>query len=176
MSNTSKPQVTITENFVSDHAALFESLKNEVEWETSMSARHTASFGVPYNYSQMVYAEQPFHPLLVSLRAKLVKALSIEFNNCLLNYYLNDRSKMGFHSDETENLVEGSGVAIVSVGEERAIHFRNRDDPQQLHSFMLSPGSLLFMGIDVQHHWAHAIKKRKHAGERISLTWRAFKT
>ncbi|MFT5096791.1 MAG: alkylated DNA repair dioxygenase AlkB, partial [Psychrobacter okhotskensis] len=37
-------------------------------------------------------------------------------NNCLVNYYLDGSSKMGFHSDDTSQLADGTGVAILSLG------------------------------------------------------------
>ncbi len=170
------PDVTITDGWVADPEALFASLAEDVAWEKSMSARWTASYGVPYNYAQMVYPAAPLHPLLKPVSEALEAKLGIRFNNCLLNFYQNERSKMGFHSDETKDLVENTGVAIVSLGEGRDIHFRRRDVPDVRTSYFLAPGSLLWMGIGVQHEWAHAIKKKRGAGRRISLTWRAFVT
>jgi len=168
------PAVEVTDGFVMSPDVVMKALVAEVDWEKSMSARYTASYGVPYNYAQMVYPAAPLHPRLVPINDALHQTLGVRFNNCLLNFYLNERSKMGFHSDETKDLQPNTGVAIVSLGEARAIHFRRRDFPQVRCTFQLEPGSLLWMGIAVQHEWAHAIKKRPHAGQRISLTWRAF--
>ena len=170
----STPAVRVIENFVDDAERLFDALERDVDWERSMSARYTASFGVPYNYAQMVYPALPMHPLLVPVVDKLEATLNIRFNNCLLNFYFNERSKMGFHSDATEDLVPGTGIAIVSLGEPRDLYFRRRDDPEVRATVALAPGSMLFMGIGVQHEWVHEIKKKKGAQKRISLTWRAF--
>ncbi len=170
------PPVRVVEGFIPQPEVLFAALDQEVDWERSMSARWTASYGVPYNYAQMVYPARPMHPRLAPVQDALQAKLGIRFNNCLLNYYQNERSKMGFHSDETKDLVEDTGVAIVSVGEARDLHFRRRDVPEVKCTVHLPPGSLLFMGLEVQHAWAHAIKKKRGAGKRISLTWRAFRT
>ena len=166
--------ITIEEDFFTEHEALFERLRSEVDWDHSMSARLTASFGVPYNYGQMVYPEAPMHAALLNLSTQLQRHFGFEFNNCLLNYYVDERSKMGFHSDDITNLRPGTGVAIVSLGEARTISFRQRDDQNERLSYLLRPGSLLFMELAVQQKWAHAIKRRRGAGGRISLTWRAF--
>ncbi|MEM9069502.1 MAG: alpha-ketoglutarate-dependent dioxygenase AlkB [Myxococcota bacterium] len=168
------PPLLVESDFIADPATLFESLRDTVDWDTTMSARLTASFGVPYNYAQMVYPAKPMHAALVPVVAQLEARLGIRFNNCLLNYYLDERSKMGFHSDETRDLVPNSGVAIVSVGAPRKITFRRRDDKEVRHAVLLEPGSLLFMELAVQDDWVHAIK-RQRGGPRISLTWRAFR-
>lgn len=168
------PHVILEEDFVEAPEELMNALLEEVAWEGSMAARRTASCGVPYNYAQMVYPAVPFPPLLEAVRKSLVTRFDVPFNNCLLNHYPDGRSKMGFHSDDTTELVPGSGVAIVSLGFARPLRFRGRDNPEERHSFLLPSGCVLYMTADVQHHWAHAIKRARYAEPRISLTWRAF--
>ncbi len=168
------PDLLLEENFVPDPDALFQKVVDEVDWDRSMSARLTASFGVPYNYAQMVYPACPMHPLLVPMVERLHARLGVEFNNCLLNYYLDGRGKMGFHSDDTSELRAGTGVAIVSLGYARNLTYRSRLDPEERHAFLLGSGSLLYMENVVQETWVHAIKRQRYAGPRISLTWRAF--
>ena len=170
-----EPQIEIEDNFYSDHETLFNSLLTSIEWDERMSARRTASFGRPYNYSQMDYAEKPIPFELRSLLAMLDGRLGIKFNNCLLNYYETGDNTMGFHSDETTGLVPGAGVAIVSLGSVRDITYRSKMQPEIQRSFPLKPGSLLYMNDIVQEGWMHAIRRQRDAGPRISLTWRAFR-
>ena len=171
-----RPEVVHRPGFWPAHDALLAALRAEVAWEASMSARETASFGRPYNYAQMVYPARPMHPRLVPVVEALAAELGIAFNNCLLNYYPDERSKMGFHSDDVSELEEGTGVAIVSLGATRRLSFRRRDAPDVRAAFSLEGGSLLFMPHAVQHEWAHALKRqRPPAGPRISLTWRCFR-
>ena len=139
-----------------------------------MAARRTASFGVPYNYAQMTYPAVPMHPALVPVVEQLKNTLGIQFNNCLLNFYETGHSKMGFHADDTTNLQPGTGVAIVSLGYPRKITYRSKADKTIQQSFMLPPGSMLYMTNELQEDWVHAIKRQKNVGPRISLTWRAF--
>lgn len=93
-------------------------------------------------------------------------------NNCLLNYYPDGQSSMGFHSDATEELAGGTGVAIVSLGAERQVVFRNKQDRSNEVSYGLPGGSLLYMPKELQFEWLHAIPKAPGAGPRISLTFR----
>lgn len=170
-----QPDVRYEPAFLEDHAALFEALRDGVDWDRTMAARLTASFGRPYNYRQMVYPEAPMFPALVPVVERLEAVLGVRYDNCLLNYYLDGRSKMGFHRDETEGLRPGTGVAIVSLGAPRKITFRRQDDVEVRWAQELAPGSLLHMEHAVQDEWVHAIKRQRHAGPRISLTWRAFR-
>lgn len=168
------PDLLVVEDFLSNSTALFEELRTTVDWDTCMSARHTASFGVPYNYSQMSYPAVEMPPALVPVADRLRQTLNIEFNNCLLNYYLSGDSTMGFHSDDTTDLKAGTGVAIISLGHSRDITFRSKASPDVRRSYPLASGSLLYMDSSVQEAWMHAVKKQRDAGPRISLTWRAF--
>ncbi|MEM1417995.1 MAG: alpha-ketoglutarate-dependent dioxygenase AlkB [Myxococcota bacterium] len=171
-----RPDLVLRERFWPAHAALLGALRREVSWEASMSARETASFGRPYNYAQMVYPARPMHPRLAPVAEALEATLGIAFNNCLLNYYPDERAKMGFHSDDTSELTAGTGVAIVSLGATRKLSFRRRDDPSVRFAHTLEGGSLVFMPHRVQDDWVHALKRqRPAAGPRISLTWRCFR-
>ena len=87
-----EPRIQLIDDFLERSAPVFDELRDSVEWDTSMAARQTASFGEPYNFSQMVYEARPLHPALVPIGEKLQETLGIEFNNCLLNYYLTGSS------------------------------------------------------------------------------------
>ena len=65
------PEIEIVDGFCGDHDALFHALKASIAWDGRMTARKTASFGKPYNYSQMQYPETPMHPLLLPLAEQL---------------------------------------------------------------------------------------------------------
>jgi len=166
--------VTIIEGFVEEATELFEALRANVIWDERMASRKTASFGVPYNYSQIRYPSAPFPQILDALGQQLHNFLGPRFNNCLLNLYSDGSGSMGFHSDDTSNLEPGSGVAIVSVGAERRITFRSKVGPTADLHRKLSNGSLLYMDGVVQRNWLHAIEQEEEVGPRISLTWRAF--
>lgn len=170
-----EPELLNIANFVSDPDSLYETLVLEVVWEEHIKARKTASFGEAYNYSRITYAVKPMHPLLVPVVDKLEQTLGFRPNNCLLNYYESGDSSMGYHSDSTEELMLGTGVAIVSLGAERSITFRSIADSEEKYHYLLPSGSLLSMSQEVQHEWKHAILKQTAADGRISLTFRALK-
>ncbi|MEK8029725.1 alpha-ketoglutarate-dependent dioxygenase AlkB [Ideonella sp. DXS29W] len=154
------------------HAALFEHLSATVQWDERLRARKTASFGVSYDYSGMTYPQTEMPEPLRLIAQQLKQVLGFEPNNCLLNYYPDGEASMGFHSDSSEELAEGTGVAIVSLGSPRELVFRLKADRSHQTGYVLEPGSLVYMTKELQSEWLHAIPKAPEAGPRISLTFR----
>lgn len=164
--------ITYIENFIDKPEALFDYLSANVNWDERMSARKTASFGKAYNYSQMAYPYQAFLPELQTIIEVLKPVIGFEANNCLINYYADGSSKMGYHSDQTDILEVGTGIAIVSVGATRTLKFRNINDPELFLTYELTAGSLVYMTQEIQTRWQHAIPKSTTEQARMSLTFR----
>lgn len=137
-----------------------------------MTARKTASFGEAYNYSQIEYPYQEFLPELKEINQKVSPIIGFEPNNCLINYYLDGKSKMGYHSDQIDILEPQTGVAIISVGAVRTLKFRNILNPELFESFELTAGSLIYMTQEVQKIWQHSIPQSNTEEGRISITLR----
>lgn len=166
------PGITYIQDFINRPELLFENLKDNVIWDNRMAARKTASYGVAYNYSQISYPYQKFLPELDALLPHIDKAVGFRPNNSLLNYYLNGKSSMGFHSDQTDILYDGTGVVVISLGATRTMTFRNIEDQSIGHDCPLPTGSLVYMTQEVQDKWQHAIMKDETTKGRISLTFR----
>src|SRR5579859_7026561 len=132
--------ITFIEAFVEDPGNLYTFLRHTANWDERMTARMTASYGKAYNYSQMEYPFRPLLPELKQLAHKIGEQIGFVPNNCLINFYTDGKSKMGFHSDQTDILEAGTGVAIVSLGETRTLKFRNIADPSQTESYELPSG------------------------------------
>ena len=164
--------ITYIDNFISQPHQLFAHLQTNVMWDERMQARKTASFGKAYNYSQIDYPYQDFLPELSIIIKAIKTALGFEPNNCLINYYLNGQSKMGFHADQTSMLASQTGIAIVSIGETRVLRFRNISDKTIIKDFPLPSGSLIYMTQEVQDDWQHAVPKSATDHGRMSLTFR----
>jgi alkylated DNA repair dioxygenase AlkB len=164
--------ITYIEKFIDNPKDLFDFLHNNVEWDERMTARKTASFGVAYNYSQISY---PYRQMLFELDEicnKINSIIGFTPNNCLINYYLDGRSKMGFHSDQIDTLANGTGVAIVSIGETRTLRFRKIENKDEIIDLDLPSGSLIYMTQEVQKIWQHAIPTTNTDKGRMSLTLR----
>ncbi|WP_231372762.1 alpha-ketoglutarate-dependent dioxygenase AlkB [Aureivirga sp. CE67] len=172
--NTKIDGTYFNENFIENSFELFENFKSNISWDERMKSRKTASFGKAYNYSQIAYPFQEFSEELKILNQKIEKEIGFLPNNCLINFYLDGKSKMGYHSDQTDILEENTGVVIVSLGETRIIRFRNIENPEIKMDFELNSGSLFYMIAEVQEKWQHAIPKKNTENGRMSLTFRAL--
>ncbi|MEL6929039.1 MAG: alpha-ketoglutarate-dependent dioxygenase AlkB [Cyanobacteria bacterium J06600_6] len=167
-----EPQIKLVYNFVERPDLLFERLKQCVVWDERLKSRKTASFGVAYNYSGMTYPQTEMLDELIFLCEKISQEIGFMPNNCLLNYYLDGNSKMGYHSDNSAELKPGTGVVIVSLGAECSIAYRHKLEPAIKYKYLLNNGSLLYMDNDIQESWLHTIPKQQAAAARISLTFR----
>ena len=164
--------ITFIENFIKNSNELFEKLRLNVKWDERMNARKTASFGKAYNYSQIEYPFQEFLPELKEINKNVVEFIGFEPNNCLINYYLDGKSKMGYHSDQTDILESKTGIAIISLGVTRTLMFRNILDKEVFEGYELTPGSLIYMTQEVQEKWQHSIPQSDTEDGRISITLR----
>lgn len=163
------------ENFIENPKELYDFLVDHIEWDNKMTARKTASFGKAYNYSQMQYPFKELPDKILEIIKELEPVIGFTPNNCLINYYPDGKSKMGYHSDQTDILEEGTGIAIVSVGENRTLKFKNIQDPDQTMEYLLVQGSLIYMTQEIQQLWQHAIPKSGTDKGRVSLTFREIK-
>lgn len=167
--------VLYLDNFIDNSMKLFEDLRENIDWDERMLARKTASFGVAYNYSDIFYPDNKMPKSINEIAIKLQEIISFLPNNCLINYYLDGKSKMGYHSDQTDILFENTGIAIISLGETREIIFRNKENKENKVNYQLKTGSLLYMTQEVQEIWQHSIPKNDTNNGRISLTFRKIK-
>ncbi len=163
------------EHFIDNSTVLFDELEKEIEWDTRMKARLTASFGAAYNYSQITYPYREMPPQIGNLCCRIETRFNFEPNNCLINLYPDGRSRMGFHSDQTDILAENTGVAIISLGAERSLKFRKIGDENQTFNYQLKSGSLIYMMQETQTAWRHSIPRSETESPRMSLTFRKIK-
>lgn len=167
-----KPDAIFIPGF-SDDSSLFDSIIG-IDFDRSMRARWTASFGKPYEYNGMTYPAVPFPDYMLPLLDAVAAAVGFMPNNCLINLYHDGRSSMGYHSDNTDILSPGTGVAIVSLGSDRILRFKNKTDSSIVFDYPLSDGSLFYMDDAVQSAWLHSIPKSDTTMPRISLTFRSI--
>ena len=159
------------DNFIDNDSFLFDTLRDNSDWDRRMSSRLTTSFGVSYNYSDISYPDVIIPNYLDDLIIRINDVIGFTPNNCLVNYYLDGRSRMGYHSDRTDILLPGTGVVIISLGSTRTLRFRNIND-RSIVDFTLRSGSLFYMTSDVQYLWVHSIPSDDTDKGRMSLTFR----
>lgn len=100
-----------------------------------------------------------------------------QFNSIGLNLYRDQHDSVAMHNDRLGDLQEGRPIALISLGETRRMHIRNKKHvPARRLDLDLAAGSLLLMSWETQLHYDHGIPKQTHAlGPRISLAFRTRK-
>jgi alkylated DNA repair dioxygenase AlkB len=102
----------------------------------NLKSRSTMNFGKVYQYKGVDYQETDYNDtpeLIKQIGKEAAQALKEELgidmniNNCLVNIYSNGKQSMGYHSDDTRQLVDGTGVLIVSVGCARILSFKKKE-------------------------------------------------
>lgn len=175
--NNLRPNIVFQPNFLDSNNAsnIFLHLLEAVVWNKKMASRYTASFGTAYEYSGMSYEEQQMPESIKQIAIDIAELIGYVPNNCLLNYYFDGNSKMGFHSDDISQLVKGTGVAIISLGEQRDMLFKHKNFADIIKAYPLKNGSLIYMDDKVQEEWLHSIPRSNTTLARISITFRKLK-
>ncbi len=169
--NSLIPGSWLVDNHIDYPDTLFNNLL-ALDYDKSMKARWTASFGKSYDYSGKTYPYVPMPRFLDDLIPGIMDYVGFEPNNCLINLYHDGSSSMGYHSDNTKILSTRTGVVIISVGSPRILRFKNKNSAHNIVDYTLNTGSLFYMDDTVQNDWLHSIPKSVGAGPRISLTFR----
>ena len=125
---------------------------------------YKVSGGSPPNY---VMCEK-----LKEITARVNDALGTAFNTILLNKYKHGDDCIGFHKDRETGWAEETGFATLAVGVERDFQLKS-DDTGETTTILHRAGHALYLPYPMNHHYTHAIPKRKKISEcRISLTFR----
>ena len=176
LNNSLIPGTRLINDFIvpGTRLSLYDNLIN-VDYDQSMTARWTASFGKSYDYSGMTYPYIEMPNFLNSLIPTITALIGFTPNNCLINMYHDGLSSMGYHSDNTDILTPGTGVVIISIGSSRILRFKSKTDNTNIVDYVLNDGSIFYMNDDVQNDWLHSIPKSDVTSPRFSLTFRNIK-
>jgi alkylated DNA repair dioxygenase AlkB len=174
--------ITYIPNFIVDPTSSFNSLSNELDWEQREAPRqeyYSNDFPKPYIYGvgrgQREYLPKPWHTVMLDIRKQLEELTSSTFEVCFLNRYLNQKDQLGWHADDSPEMDDERPIAIISLGVEREIWFREKNNPGAIDKLKLGNGSLCLMHKGMQDTWQHRIPKASfQCGERISLTFRGY--
>jgi alkylated DNA repair dioxygenase AlkB len=114
-------------------------------------------------------------PEPLAILSEMRKLLSLRyaeaFDSIGFNLYRDGRDSVAWHGDRHRRVVVDPIVAIVSVGSPRPLRLRPRGGGTSL-SWDLGDGDLFVMGGACQHDWEHTVPKVRHAGPRLSVTFR----
>merc|ERR1712048_1429417 len=107
----------------------------------------------------MEYPEVELPEYLQPMSRDVERLCGFSPNSCLLNFYPDGDSTLGFHSDQVDKMEGDTGICIVSVGAPRVLRFKSISDPSARHDVVLKPGSALLMTRQNQLEWKRAVPK-----------------
>ena len=166
-----------------DSDSLFKELYNDIPWE--QRSIHIA--GVErqqprliswhgdhaYTYSGLRLAPKEWTPRLANLRERMIDLTGAFFNGVLLNLYKDGQSSIGMHADDEKEFGDRPVIASLSLGGEREMVFKAKDNSSPFVKILLKHGSVLVMAGRTQQLWKHGVMKVTHHVEpRINLTFR----
>jgi len=137
--------------------------------------RFQQSYGRSYDYSGRTHEALPITGQMAVFLGYCQRTVDERLSGLLLNWY-SDRHKhrIGAHRDSTQDLVPGSPIVTISVGEERV--FRLRPWKGKGHrDFVADHGTVFSMPFETNLTWTHEVPHfARYQGRRISITARAF--
>ena len=158
--------------------AVFEHLAETAPWREERREMYERVVGVPRLLAYYGEGAELPHPLLGRARAALSAHYGPEpggpFRTAGLCYYRDGRDSVAWHGDRSgRGRTRDTMVAIVSVGEPRALQLRPRGGGPAEVRLALGHGDLLVMGGSCQRTWDHAVPKtHRPVGPRISVQFR----
>lgn len=115
----------------------------------------------------------PWSEPILSLKNKLEKLLSFEFDYVLMNYYRDHKDCIGFHRDDEATEPGKNIVASLSFGATRNFVIVPVHEKKISYNYDLVSGSLLVMRGDTQIGWKHSVRPETElVGPRFNLTFR----
>ena len=140
--------------------------------------RFQQAYGKSYQYSGTTSEAIPMTRLIKDIRNKISKDLypNINFNNCLVNWYLDGDNYISFHSDDEKEIVKNTPIVGITFceGVARKLRIKDKKSKKTIKDIITSNGSLYVMEGEFQNEFLHGIPKQKKSGKRISLTFRSF--
>ena len=157
---------------------LFQRLADGVPWREERRRMYDRIVDVPRLLKFYDEDETLPDPSLEAARAALNERYAAELGEPLrtvgLCYYRDGRDSVAWHGDTIgRGSTEDTIVAILSVGDPRALLLRPRGGGGPVLRHELGHGDLLVMGGSCQRTWEHAIPKTaRPVGPRISIQYR----
>jgi len=111
------------------------------------------------------------HPVLHELRDALQSHYRVELGGVGLNFYRDGHDSVAPHADRELRRLDDTIVAIVTLGARRPFLVRPRAGGPSIDLAPAS-GDLLVMGGACQLRYEHGVPKVRHAGPRISCSYR----
>ena len=143
----------------------------------SNSKRHAAYYGEhPYSYGKTSHPAKPFseNQYLQKIASYIQIVIpGVCFNSAMVHKYHDGHSFMPHHADNEEEIVDGSSIVTISLGETRFIEFKNALSGSKV-SQKLTHGDVFVMSKSTQSYFTHSIPpdQKTLLKPRLSVTFR----
>ncbi len=148
----------------------------ELNWLEATEARKEYFMSDP---AGLVYTYGKGFAARTYTREQLDKTYNTNYDLCFFNRYDEPKNALGWHADDSPEMNPDHPIAVVSIGAEREIWWKEKDFKGVLpaeNKQILHHGSLFIMPKGFQQLYFHRIPKCNHeCGTRISLTFRNYK-
>jgi alkylated DNA repair dioxygenase AlkB len=141
--------------------------------------RWQQAYGKDYHYTSRTNVALPIDSRLQPLLDWGRGAVDARLNGVLVNWYdgrLNHY--IGRHRDSTANMIVGTPIVTISLGEERIFRLRRWREQvkgEEAVDFPATNGAAFVMPYETNLHWTHEVPRRaRNRGRRISVTLRGF--
>ena len=154
--------------------ACFAELRATVAWKSERRRMYDREVDVQRLMAHFRLAPDPSPASdAIGIAARKVVAVTrVPFNSVGLNFYRDGQDSVAPHGDQ-DDIVRGTPVALVSLGDTRRMTIRATKPPKRVFQLDLAAGSLLVMSYETQLTYTHAIPKTSEpVGPRISLAFR----
>ena len=154
----------------------FEQLRDGVQWRTERRPMYDRIVDVPRLVASFGLDDPDVPQPIRLMRPAVERFCGITFLSAGLNFYRDRNDSVAPHGDHTEEFVDESPVALVSLGATRRMTIRSRAKPKRVLDRDLEAGSLLVMSYATHSHFDHGIPKTQYeVGPRISVAFRRTK-
>lgn len=121
------------------------------------------------------------HFELIKSIKKETKIEDLEFNNAMIELYTEEYSTMGFHSDQSLDLKEGSYICLFSCYNDienlRTLRIKNKLT-HEINDIILENNSIVIFSLDTNSKYLHKIilENNKEKSNWLGITFRLSKT
>lgn len=154
-------------------ARWFSWLRANVEWKEGRRVMYEREVAVPRLRGHYATRDSGLPDVLHQAPAAVKRVVDAPFDSIGLNLYRDQHDSVAPHNDTLTELVRGQPIALLSLGDTRALTIRAKLPPRRVLHVDMDAGSVLSMSWDTQLNFDHGIpKQRAPCGPRISLAFR----
>lgn len=137
--------------------------------------RWQQAYGKNYRYTGSKNNALPIPAELQPFMDWAKENVDARLNGLLLNWYDGQhRHYIGAHRDDLRDMVPGSPIVTISLGQERMFRMRPYKKAG-FQDFAMPNGSAIVIPFETNLHWTHEVPhKAEYDGRRISVTLRAY--